>query len=239
MKYDDFKSLVCFMEETNLEISKDELKKILRLNTFNDDVKEILLLLNDQTIKNRSKWIDMLLKYGNDTLAISSLHNILKTPYIRENDAYVYFIMTETNLEKRTNLIRALSNLKILGNFQLFRFIFNIEDVDKQRRIVTILEYDIGYSKFKEIPLEYVTAYELNYTLVIIEQAIMENEKTKVEEMTKIFIENPTKENTLLLAQHLRELEKTLAHYSIEPSEVCYAGDDALTDEANQKVFKY
>ncbi|MDD4188041.1 MAG: hypothetical protein PHX04_04695 [Bacilli bacterium] len=231
MECDDIKkSLIFFLKEANIELDEIEWEKIINLN----DIREIQLLLNDVTIENIPNWIDMLIEFGNDSLAVASLCDILRVPYLRENDEYVSFIMSEEDFFRRQNLIRALTNLKVLGNFELFRFIYNISDKDKQRRIVAILEFELGYNKFKDVPLRYVTADELNYTLTRIEESIIDAEKVELEELSKRFIENPSTENATLLAQYQKKLDEIITHHSkaelsMALPEVSGTGNEPLT----------
>lgn len=242
MEYNSFKSMLCWLKEKNINIDKSTLDILLSFDVFSNSMKEALeIILTDETIDNKEKWINILAIAGNNYLVIRTLIDILEVQHIRKNDFYVSSILQEKAYYKRNNLIRALKNLKIYEDTELYSFIREIEDKELQRRVIFVLEHQYGMEMFEKNPsLKNMSEEELDYKLIEMEFMLIVIAKAKLAHKIKEYVDKPNKKDLLSLIELQQQLESFFEHYNMTSFELglpevtkegTYFEDDGLLDD--------
>lgn len=234
MEYKSFQSLVKFLDERNFIIDKESLQKLLTIESFGFNIKdalEIILPQNSLKEEDKIKFLDMLVNIGNDSLLPFDFVQILKNPYIRENDYYINTIMNEPDSNRRKNLIRALKNEEVANDLNLFNLILRQIDSQIQRRIVAVLEFEVGI--FNVDKIQSANSDNIEEVIKELEKAVVKAAISALETLTKTFVDNPTQENRILLRENQVRLDRVLTHYektelSMELPEVSGEGTKAL-----------
>lgn len=210
MQYEAFENLLDILLKHEIEIDKDILHDLLKISSVSNNLMDsIEVILCDDDIKDKKKFIDLLLKIENDYLVTVTFSKLLHNKRARENDYYVNSILSETDSRKRDNMCKALQNDIILNDENLFNFLLNQENSETQRRIIEILKFDIGVQFLDKILKS--TYQTISSILEEAESAISENEKEKLETITKQYIENPSYDNLVLLSEYQKSISKLIS----------------------------
>lgn len=210
MQYEAFENLLDILLKHEIEIDKDILHDLLKISSVSNNLMDsIEIILCDDDIKDKKKFIYLLLKVENDYLVTVTFSKLLHNKRARENDYYVNSILSEVDFRKRDNMCKALQNDIILNDENLFNFLLNHENSEIQRRIIEILKFDIGVQFLDKILKS--TCQTISSILEEAESAIAENEKEKLETITKQYIENPSYDNLVLLSEYQKSISKLIS----------------------------
>lgn len=207
MEYNSFSVLINWLNAENLNLDKGTLLALLKLNQFIYPVRECLkIIIKDDTIKNKKRFIDIIVQVGNDYALASIFFDILSNPNIRDDNYFVEAILNENNYDKRVNLLQALKNKNIFSNKALFNFIYKLENIELQKRIINCLEFDLGMKYLSSIfSAEKDSVYKI---LGQIENIIVADETQKFNSVINEYIVNPTRENLISVIEYEKKLKR-------------------------------
>lgn len=207
MQYDDFILLVKWLKEENIILDKVSLNVLLQLKKFLNPARDCLkTIINDDSILDKTKYLKILVKVGNDYSSLREFYKILENPNIRNNAYFIELIINEIDYMKKSNILRALENPNIALNKSLFDFVFSFKDNDIQRRIINCLEFPVGIESLPK--LKNSSKNDLLKILSKIESSIIIEEKNKYISIINNYILNPTTENLDLVLEYEKKLNR-------------------------------
>lgn len=241
MNYNEFKALISMLAQNNINLTKEELDSIFAIPYFNHkDMNILQFILTDDSIKNKKKFIDMIkfVKESRYENMYSTFEEILKNPNIIKNNYYLTILLNTNSVYARKNLIRALQNPLVFNDEKLFDFINSLEEGMIQKRVVVCLEYELGIRSLDRI--QKASSAYLKEILSEVEHDIIEDEKAKLNTITKRYLNDPTCENLENLRQY-QEFLSTMAgdEISFKVSSVVPYKQKVLVFTKNESYTSY